>query len=86
MKRRELLIRKKNHPLMRGLNSGDHAYFVHSFHFENLKQKDCYATVHYGRKISAIVGRDNIIGTQFHPEKSQAFGLCLIQNFIEWKP
>ncbi len=81
-----ILIRKKNHPLMRGLNSGDHAYFVHSFHFENLEQKNCYATVHYGRKISAIVGRDNIIGTQFHPEKSQAFGLCLIQNFMEWKP
>lgn len=75
-----------NHPVFSGLNNGDHAYFVHSYHFVPDQESDLLATVDYGGKLTAAVGHDNIIGTQFHPEKSQATGLRLIGNFLTWSP
>jgi glutamine amidotransferase len=71
-----------NHPLLKGVKSGDHAYFVHSYHAACKHPSDVLATVEYGQTITAVVGRDNVMGTQFHPEKSQATGLTLLKNFL----
>ncbi len=74
------------HPVLDGIKTGDHAYFVHSYHMAMRDPAERLAHVDYGGDIPAIVGRGNIIGTQFHPEKSQATGLRLIANFLNWKP
>ena len=66
--------------------TGRHAYFVHSYAFNVAQRADLVAEAEYGGPITAIVGRDNIVGTQFHPEKSQKLGLALIANFLTWKP
>ncbi len=74
------------HPVLDGIKTGDHAYFVHSYHMVVRDPAQRLAHVDYGGDITATVGRDNIIGTQFHPEKSQATGLRLIANFLNWTP
>lgn len=74
------------HPVLAGIETGDHAYFVHSYHFRVANPAERLAHVDYAGDITAIVGRDNIVGTQFHPEKSQQTGLRLIANFLNWKP
>jgi imidazole glycerol-phosphate synthase subunit HisH len=74
------------HPVLAGLTSGDHAYFVHSYHFRVDNPAHRLAHCDYGGDITAIVGQGTIIGTQFHPEKSQSAGLRLIANFLLWKP
>ena len=74
------------HPVLAGLATGDHAYFVHSYHFRVTDPAQRLAHCDYGGQVTAIVGRDTIIGTQFHPEKSQSAGLRLIANFLRWKP
>ena len=77
------------HQLVDGLALGPqglHAYFVHSFAFKPARRADLVAEADYGGPVTAIVGCDNIVGTQFHPEKSQKFGLALIANFLKWKP
>ena len=74
------------HPVLAGLADGDHAYFVHSYGFRCADSADLLATCDYGGPVAAIVGRDNLIGTQFHPEKSQQAGLRLIANFLAWRP
>jgi glutamine amidotransferase len=74
------------HPLLDGITARDHAYFVHSFHLKAARAETVLATTEYGGRLTAMVGRDNIAGTQFHPEKSQATGLQLIGNFLRWKP
>jgi glutamine amidotransferase len=77
------------HPLLDGLTLGPrgrHAYFVHSYQLKPSRRGDLVAEADYGGAVTAIVGRDNIVGTQFHPEKSQKFGLALIANFLRWKP
>ena len=71
-----------DHPLMRGIASGAHAYFVHSYHASCRNSSDVLATVDYGQKVVAVVGQGNIMGVQFHPEKSQETGLALIKNFL----
>lgn len=76
----------KPHPVLNGIENGDHAYFVHSYHLEPENSADLVANVEYGGAITAVVARDNMIGTQFHPEKSQSTGLRLIGNFLTWKP
>jgi glutamine amidotransferase len=73
---------KANHPLLKVLKTGDHAYFVHSYHAVCKNRSDVLATVEYGQTIAAVVGRGNIMGTQFHPEKSQEVGLQLLKNFL----
>jgi glutamine amidotransferase len=77
------------HKLLEGIQDGDnglHAYFVHSYHLATDDPATLYATAEYGQAVTACVGRDNMFGTQFHPEKSQTLGLTLIENFLEWKP
>jgi glutamine amidotransferase len=80
------LVLDRPHPVLAGLQTGDHAYFVHSYHFRVADPAHRLAHCDYGTRITAIVGRDTIIGTQFHPEKSQGAGLRLIANFLQWNP
>ncbi|KIT16843.1 imidazole glycerol phosphate synthase subunit HisH [Jannaschia aquimarina] len=80
------LVIEQPHPLLDGLSSGDHAYFVHSYAMQVTDTKDRLAYASYGGDVTAIVARGNIAGTQFHPEKSQRTGLRLIANFLEWTP
>jgi imidazole glycerol-phosphate synthase subunit HisH len=77
------------HPLLSGIDtgpSGSHAYFVHSYHLQAALPEDVIATTDYSGAVTAMVGYENIAGTQFHPEKSQTLGLKLIANFLRWKP
>ncbi len=74
------------HPVLDGIAMGAHAYFVHSYRFACAERSDILATVDYAGEIAAAIGRDNLVGTQFHPEKSQATGLRLITNFLRWRP
>ena len=80
----ELNIRRP-HPVLAGLPEGAHAYFVHSYQFKPADSDTLIASADYGGPFAAVVGRDNLVGTQFHPEKSQATGLALIANFLRWK-
>ena len=74
------------HPVLAGLTLGDHAYFVHSYQFQVENPAHRLAHVDYGGPVTAIIGRDTMVGMQFHPEKSQATGLRLIANFLTWRP
>lgn len=74
------------HPVLGGLRQGDHVYFVHSYAIRPARPADLLVETDYGGPIAAIVGRDNMIGTQFHPEKSQAAGLRLLADFLAWRP
>lgn len=74
------------HPLFAGLPDGTHVYYVHSYHCVPENTGAVLATTDYGQSFVAALGRDNIAGTQFHPEKSQAAGLRLLRNFLDWQP
>lgn len=74
------------HPVTRGIKADDHAYFVHSYHMNLNEAENLLGFTDYGGRVTAIIGKDNMIGTQFHPEKSQAVGLGLIRAFLEWRP
>ncbi len=74
------------HPLFDGIADGAHAYFVHSFVFAATRDGDVIARTDYGGPVTAAIGRDNLAGVQFHPEKSQAMGLRLLGNFLGWRP
>jgi imidazole glycerol-phosphate synthase subunit HisH len=79
----------QSHPLLADIPLGPdglHAYFVHSFELKPSQRADLVAQADYGGPLTAIVGRDNMVGTQFHPEKSQRLGLKLIANFLRWTP
>ncbi len=80
------LIDLAPHPALAGLVSGCHAYFVHSYVMRCAEPRHMLASCDYGGSFAAIVGRDNMVGTQFHAEKSQATGLTLIGNFLAWRP
>jgi glutamine amidotransferase len=80
------LIIDTPHPVLTGIETGEHAYFVHSYAMDVANPAERLAHVDYAGDITAIVGRDNIIGMQFHPEKSQDAGLRMIGNFLRWKP
>jgi glutamine amidotransferase len=78
-----------SHALLAGIPTGEaglHAYFVHSYQLRPSSAASVLATTEYGGALTAMVGRDNIVGTQFHPEKSQKLGLSLISNFLRWSP
>ena len=75
-----------SHPVFNNINENDHVYFVHSYHFEVENNNNLLASVDYGGKVTAAVAHENIIGTQFHPEKSQSVGLQVIKNFLQWNP
>jgi glutamine amidotransferase len=83
------LAQTRPHPLLADIPTGEgglHAYFVHSYHLRPANPDDRVATTDYGAPLTAIVGRDTIVGVQFHPEKSQTMGLRLIRNFLRWRP
>ena len=82
----DLVLTGGGHPILRGLGSGAHAYFVHGYGLACRSTREVFATVDYGGPVTAVAGRDNMIGTQFHPEKSQAVGLAVIGNFLRWRP
>ncbi|HXE30065.1 MAG TPA: imidazole glycerol phosphate synthase subunit HisH [Stellaceae bacterium] len=77
---------RQAHPVLEGIENGAHAYFVHSYALMPTDKNDLIADVDYAGPIAAAVGRDNIVGVQFHPEKSQMIGLRLIANFLHWRP
>jgi glutamine amidotransferase len=80
---------QRDHPLLAGVPTGEgglHAYFVHSFQLYPADPSDVVAFADYGGPVTAMVGRGNVVGTQFHPEKSQKLGLALIANFLRWRP
>jgi glutamine amidotransferase len=80
---------RRAHELLDGIPTGEnglHAYFVHSFHLKPASANLMIAETDYGASLTAIVGRDNLVGTQFHPEKSQTLGLALLRNFLQWRP
>lgn len=79
----DIHIATASHPAFDGIKTGDHAYFVHSYHAHCTHESDVLATVDYGTHIAAVIGRGTMLGTQFHPEKSQALGLRLIENFLK---
>lgn len=81
-----LILERPDHALLTGVDDGAFAYFVHSYHMELAVAGPRLADVDHGRRLTAMVGRDNLAGTQFHPEKSQKTGLTLIRNFLEWRP
>ncbi|TDE41184.1 imidazole glycerol phosphate synthase subunit HisH [Antarcticimicrobium sediminis] len=74
------------HPVLDGITTGDHAYFVHSYQVRVASPQERIAHVDYGGDVTAIIGRGTMLGTQFHPEKSQKTGLRLIGNFLRWRP
>jgi glutamine amidotransferase len=76
----------RRHPLLEGIAPGANVYFVHSFELKPALPEDLIATTDYGGPLTAMVGESNIAGTQFHPEKSQAAGIKLLENFLRWKP
>ena len=80
------LVIDQHHPVLEGIATGAHAYFVHSYHMEMRDPAHRLAHCDYGGDVTAIVGHANVIGTQFHPEKSQEAGLRLIANFLNWAP
>lgn len=80
------LVLEGEHPVLDGLKTGDHTYFVHSYQMEMTDPGERLAYCDYGGAVTAIIGRDTMIGTQFHPEKSQAAGLRLIANWLNWRP
>ncbi|MBC7951551.1 MAG: imidazole glycerol phosphate synthase subunit HisH [Rhodospirillaceae bacterium] len=82
----ELAYNPTSHPLLADLPENPHAYFVHSYRFAVTDPKHMLARVDYGGPIAAVIGTGTVVGTQFHPEKSQATGLKVIANFLKWKP
>ena len=80
------LVLDAAHPVFDGVASGDHTYFVHSYHFHVADPAMRLAHVNYGTDVTAVVGRDTMLGMQFHPEKSQDIGLRMIRNFLTWAP
>lgn len=80
------LVFQRPHAILDGIPAGGHAYFVHSWQFRVADPAHLVAWVDYGGPVTAIVARDNIVGLQFHPEKSQALGLRMLGNFLDWRP
>jgi len=82
----QLTVAEPRHPVLEGIDSGSYVYFVHGYHLVVKSPEHIQATTDHGQFVTAMVARDNIVGTQFHPEKSQAPGLRLIGNFLAWRP
>ncbi|MFY0596423.1 MAG: imidazole glycerol phosphate synthase subunit HisH [Cognatishimia sp.] len=80
------LVIDQPHALLDGVENGQHVYFVHSYHFQVANPAERIAHVDYAGDITAVIGRDTMVGMQFHPEKSQHVGLRMIGNFLRWKP
>ncbi len=81
-----LHLTQPRHPILAGLGTEEHVYFVHSYHITDIAPQDVLAEAAYGGPVVAIIGRDTMVGTQFHAEKSQSAGLRLLGNFLTWRP
>ena len=82
----ELVLATPEHPILRNIPSAAHFYFVHGYGLRNPDPAEVMARVDYGGDVIAVVGRDNLVGTQFHPEKSQRIGLTILRTFLGWQP
>jgi glutamine amidotransferase len=82
----DLTLKASDHPVLAATHTGDHAYFVHSYHFVAERPQDVLAEIDYGGPVAAMIGRDNLVGVQFHPEKSQHVGLKMLSRFLAWRP
>ena len=82
----DLVLDKPEHPILHDIPAAAHVYFVHGYGLRDADPAEVVARVDYGGDVIAVVGRDNLVGTQFHPEKSQQFGLTILQNFLGWRP
>ena len=82
----ELVFSEPRHPVLADLRPREHSYFVHSYKMECKDDCDVVAWTDYGGPVTAAIGRENLFGTQFHPEKSQEVGLRLMKNFLSWRP
>lgn len=81
-----IIVKAGGHAVLKGIESGEHFYFANSYHFICQNENNVLAHAEYGQKISAIVAKENIVGAQFHPEKSGEAGLKLLKNFLNWRP
>ena len=79
-------LERHEHSIFNKISPSLHAYFVHSYHMKVQDERERLATTDYGGQVTAMIGRDNMLGTQFHPEKSQTLGLKLIGNYLRWRP
>lgn len=82
----EIIVKTNNHATLKGIESGEHFYFANSYRFICQNQNNVLAHVEYGEKINAVIAKENIVGAQFHPEKSGEAGLKLLKNFLNWRP
>ena len=80
------LLINNPHPILNGIKSGTHCYFVHSFAYESEDSGEVIACIDYGGTVTAAIAKENMVGMQFHPDKSQAAGIQILANFIVWKP
>jgi len=83
----ELILKPEqiSHPILKGVKNGDHVYFAHSYHFLCQNEGNVLAQVEYGAKLNAVIAKKNIVGIQFHPEKSGEVGLQILKNFLNWR-
>ena len=81
-----LRLQNSSHAMVKNMPQNPNVYFVHSYSLHPDTPEDVIATTEYGGPLTAMVARDNILGTQFHPEKSQSVGLTIIKNFLKWQP
>lgn len=82
----DILIKPSQHPVLRDIKNGDHFYFANSYHFICYNENHALAQFEYGKKMTAVIAKENIFATQFHPEKSGEAGLKLLKNFLNWRP
>ncbi len=82
----EIIVKPNKHPVLKDIKNGDHFYFANSYHFICQNENNALAHVEYGSNLCAIIAKENIFGTQFHPEKSGESGLKLLKNFLNWRP
>jgi glutamine amidotransferase len=82
----EIMLKPTKHPTLKDVKNGEHFYFANSYHFSCQNENNVLAQVKYGSKLNAIVAKENILGIQFHPEKSGEAGLLILKNFLNWRP
>jgi len=82
----EIMLKPTKHPALKDVKNGEHFYFANSYHFICQNENNVLAQLEYGSKLNAIVAKENILGIQFHPEKSGEAGLLILKNFLNWRP
>jgi glutamine amidotransferase len=82
----EIIVKSNKHRILKDIKDGEHFYFANSFHFTCRNENNVLAQVEYGSKLNAIIAKENILGIQFHPEKSGEAGLKILKNFLDWRP